>query len=74
MSDWLMFVLPRVAVMLPLVCAVTDFVVMMKLPVLAPSATVTFAGATPAGLVLVRFTTVPPAGAGPLKVTTPPDC
>jgi len=51
--------------------AVTAVVVTEKVWVVAPAGTVTVAGTTAAALLLVRLTTSPPEGAGPLKVTVP---
>jgi hypothetical protein len=54
------------------VSAATGLVVTVNVAVVAPAATVTFAGNwAAAALLLVRLTTVPPAGAGPLSVTVP---
>ena len=54
------------------VTAVTPVVVMLKLAVVVPAATVTLAG-TPAAVVLLldSVTTAPPAGAAEVKVTVP---
>ena len=52
----------------------TAEVVIVKIDVVAPAATVTLAGTRAAAvLLLVRVTTAPPAGAGPVKVTVPVD-
>jgi hypothetical protein len=49
-------------------------VVIVKVAVAAPGATVTLAGTCAAAvLLLVRVTTAPPDGAGPVKVTVPVD-
>jgi hypothetical protein len=53
---------------------VTVFVVTVKVAVVAPPATVTFAGTVAADVMLLeRVTTIPPAGAGPVRVTIPVD-
>ena len=58
------------AVIVTLLCAETADVVIVKLgDEVAPAATVTLAGGTTPGSLLDRFTTVPPAGAGPFSVT-----
>ena len=49
----------------------TGTVVAVKVAVVAPAATVTVGGTVAAGLLLVRVTMAPPAGAGPLRVTVP---
>ena len=50
----------------------TADVVIVKVAVVAPDATVTLAGKCAAEvLLLVRVTTAPPDGAGPVKVTVP---
>ena len=52
----------------------TAEVVIVKVAVAAPAATVTLAGTCAAAvLLLVRVTTAPPDGAGPVKVTVPVD-
>lgn len=58
------------AVIVEFVVEVTDVVVTVKFAVALPAATVTLAGAV-AGLLLESATIIPPAGAGPLRVTVP---
>src|SRR3954453_2813145 len=57
--------------MVTAVTVVTGCVVMAKLAVVAPAATVTDAGTAPAALLLARVTTAPPAGATVASVTVP---
>jgi len=52
---------------------VTDVVVIVKVAVELPGATMTLAGTTADVLLLESVTVEPPAGAGPLKVTVPLD-
>src|SRR5436190_705272 len=62
----------KVAVMVTAVCAVTGSVVMAKVAVIAPAATVTDAETIAAlTLLLVSVTTAPPAGAAVASVTVP---
>ena len=53
------------------VLVATGLVVTVKVAVVAFAATGTVAGTVAAGLLLVRATTAPPAGAAELKVTVP---
>jgi hypothetical protein len=54
------------------VYADTEFVLTVKLALVAPAGTVTLDGTVAtAGLLLMSVTTAPPAGAGPLKLTRP---
>jgi hypothetical protein len=57
--------------MLTAVDADTAVVVMVKVAVVAPAATVRVAGTVAAGLLLDKVTTVPPVGAWPESVTVP---
>lgn len=66
------FVMPAcVALILPIVVAVTAPVLTLKRTVVALAATVTDPGTVAAGFALVSDTTAPPAGAGADKVTVP---
>jgi hypothetical protein len=60
-----------VAEIVAVVVAATGVVVMEKVPVVAPAATVTLAGTPAAGLVLESTTDEPPTGAATLNVTVP---
>ena len=52
----------------------TEFVVAVKVAVVAPASTVTDAGTWAAAVLLdVKLTAAPPAGAGAFKVTVPVD-
>ena len=53
------------------VSIVTAVVVTVNVAVVALAATVTLDGTVAAALLLVRVTTAPPDGAGPLRVTVP---
>ena len=64
---------PRVAVIVKLVFAETTFVVTVKVAIFAPAATVTETGSVAFVLLDFKLTTVPPAGAIPLRVTVPVD-
>ena len=65
---------PRVPEIDSAVEAVTVFVVMLKVALVVPAATVTLAGTTAtAVLALLRLTTAPPVGAPPVRVTVPCD-
>jgi len=59
--------------MVTAVVAATPEVEMMKLPVLDPAATVTINGNSALVELVDKVTTVPPVGAGPLRVTVPAD-
>jgi hypothetical protein len=63
----------RVAETLTEVFVVTEVVLTVNVAVVAPAATVTFAGSDATALLSDNVTTVPLAGAGPLKVTVPVD-
>ena len=57
-----------------MVFAVTGLLVTVKVAVVAPAGTVTFAGTVAAAVLLLdRVTTAPAAGAGPFNVTVPVD-
>src|SRR5262249_5496089 len=63
---------PAEAEIVTAVEAVTPFVVTVNVVLVAPAGTVTLAGTVAtAVLLLERVTTVPPAGAGALRVTVP---
>jgi hypothetical protein len=64
-------VVPRVAVMVTGVEAVTAVVFTVNVALVAPAATVTLAGTVAADALLERDTTAPLLGAGPLRVTVP---
>jgi hypothetical protein len=53
------------------VALVTAPVVTVNVALLAPAATVTLAATVAAVALLVRYTTAPPLGAAPLRVTVP---
>ena len=62
---------PRVAVTVAVAEEPTTLVVTVKVPVVAPAATVTVAGTDAAALFDASETDVPPVGAGPERVTVP---
>jgi hypothetical protein len=62
---------PNAPLMVAVVEVVTDPVVMVKVALVAPDATVTVAGTVAAALLLPSETTAPPAGAAPVNVTVP---
>src|SRR5262249_26934408 len=64
---------PSLAVILPVVTASTGTVVTVKVAVVAPAGTVTFAGTVAAGLALESVNSTPPAGAATAKLTRPVD-
>ena len=51
--------------------AATRLLVTVKVPVVAPAATVTLAGVVVEALLSNKVTETPPAGAGPVMVTVP---
>lgn len=59
--------------MVTAVLLATGIVVTVNVAVVAFAATVTLSGTIAAGLLLVRVTTAPPAGAAALSVTVPVD-
>jgi len=61
----------KLPVIVAVVVAETAVVVTVKVPVVAPAATVTDAGTVALVLLEDNATEVPPLGAGPLKVTVP---
>jgi hypothetical protein len=65
---------PKVPVMLPDVDAVTDTVLTVKFPLVAPAAMVTLPGTVAAlGMLLDSVTTAPPEGAAVVNVAVPVD-
>jgi hypothetical protein len=63
---------PYTAVMVEEVDVATPLVVIVKVALVAPAATVTLAGTTAAAVLLLdKVTTAPPAGALPVRVTVP---
>jgi len=62
---------PVPAVTVAVVAVPTGVVVTVKVPVVAPAATVAVAGTVPEGLLELRAMAMPPLGAGPLIVTVP---
>jgi len=65
-------VVPEVAVTVTRVELPTEFATTIKVWAMVPAATVILIGtATAAGLLLIRFTVIPPAGAFPVSVTVP---
>lgn len=63
--------LPSVAVITAVVVEPTDVVVTVKLLLVDPEGTVTLLGTLAEELLLLKLTTVPPAGAAELRVTVP---
>src|SRR5689334_18305192 len=59
------------ALITAVVLVTTPSVVIVNVPVVAPSAIVTFAGTDAAALLLERVTSMPPTGAAALSVTVP---
>ena len=64
---------PNTALIVAAVEAVTDPVVMLKVALVAPDATVTLAGTVATALLLRSDTTAPPIGAALVRVTVPCD-
>ena len=64
---------PAVAEIVAVVALVTLLVVIGKVAVVAPAATITLAGTVAERLLLERVAVIPPVGAGPLSVTVPVD-
>ena len=62
---------PYVPVIVAVVLTATGVVVMVKVAVRAPAATVTLVGTTAADVLLCRVTNAPPAGAAPFNVAVP---
>ena len=58
-------------VMVAITCPLTGVVVMLKVALVLPAATVTVAGVTATTFVEDKLTTTPPAGDGPFNVTVP---
>ena len=63
----------NVPVMITVVFAFTPLVPTVKVAEVWPDGTITFVGTVAAGLLLERATVVPPAPAGPVRVTVPVD-
>jgi len=64
-------VLPSVALIVAGVVPLTEVTEMLNRAVVAPPATVTLGGTEIKGLLVVKLTSVPPAGAGEPSVTVP---
>jgi len=73
-SEVVLVIPPYVPEIVTEVEAATAFVVMIKVAVVAPAATVTLAGVVAAAVLLEEsVTSTPPPGAGPVRVTVPVD-
>ena len=72
-SEAVLDVAPRVAVMVAFVMAETPVVLIVKVADVAPAATVTVAGKVALVVLEVKLTILPPVGAAPFRVKVPVD-